>query len=63
MDHRTPTGGLAENGDLVGVSAEQVDVFLHPVERRSLIQKTRIGCRVISGLICSGEKAEATQLR
>ena len=39
-----------------------MDILLHPVERRALIQKTCVWCSSISGLIRAGKESKRAQL-
>ena len=52
------SGVLSEDGDLVGVSAEVLDVLLDPFEDQDLIQDTHVAR---GGLVVSCQEAQSSE--
>ncbi len=62
IDHALCTGGLTCQCDIVGVAAEQGDVFLHPFESGELVEQPAVGSR-FAGFVVIAEDAEAVSHR
>src|SRR3954468_23651867 len=64
VDDGATSGGLAEDGDISGITAEYRDVALDPLQRGDLVHEGIVAERAVGTFLrqCRvGEKAEAAQ--
>jgi hypothetical protein len=61
MKNGASPGRLSHDGDSVGVAAEEMNVLLHPLERKALVEESCVGDPVLLYFL-AGEPAKCTQL-